>query len=134
MKIELNIPAIGNNPGTVGWLAAGLKSGAINLNEGQTKNGRHGLWLNGPNELKQCLALYDYYNLGNAAGFDAPKYQTIEDAGAEPESRDGLWSDAAWESLMQAAREWADEMNSARESENPIEIQIIRLETMASAA
>ena len=122
--MELKIKKIGVAKGTIGWLAKGLESGTLTIIEGTMKNSEHhGLWLKGPDGLSQFLGGFNQYNLDPQDG-NFQKYDKAE----EYSDRHGLWTDAAWKSLMQIAETWCDECNQLIEDEEPIEIKIIRVE------
>jgi hypothetical protein len=111
----MNIPikSIGYNIGTIGWLAKGLESGTLKLEEGKLKsNGNHGLWLKG--EREQFLAAF------NRFGFTTGDYNLdikYNIAGDYPNDRDPIWTNAAWDKLMEIAQKWCDEKNEIRESD-----------------
>jgi hypothetical protein len=128
--MEIAIKRIGYKTGTVGWLAAGLQAGTITLKEGEMKsNGHHGLWLKGqqgkPGEpfYSQFLAAYDEYNVGDQLT-SARKYAPASD---EPGLRESIWTDAAWETLMEIAADWCEMCNAEREEDQPVNIKIARV-------
>lgn len=133
MKMEIEVKAIGTARGTVGWLAKGLKDGSLIIREGSMKStGNHGLWLKDKMEgidgkkhdgkLSQFLAAFNPYGLDHR--YDGPEYSRYSTA--DDEDREGLWSDAAWESLMVIARQWCDQMNTALKAEEPLTVALVR--------
>jgi hypothetical protein len=72
--------------------------------------------------LSQILATY------NREGIYWEGANKYEVAGDQPNDREGLWTDAAWKSLVIIAQAWCDECNKLIEQEEPIEIKIIRVE------
>ena len=131
--MEIKIKKMGNARGTVGWLSAGLENGTLKIIESTMKaNGNHGLWLKGHDKegrenLSQFLAAYNRYNLSPQEYTNACSYETVDQNRGECD-REGLWSEAAWNTLMSIAEQWCGTMNSALESEEPAKINISRIE------
>lgn len=115
MNINIAIKSIGYNVGTIGYLRAGLETSSLRLEEGKLKsNGNHGLWLQG--ERTQFLAAFNRHDFttclnmyGNSIDNGASEY-----AIADFEDRNPIWTNAAWESLMEIAQKWCDERNECR--------------------
>ena len=126
--MEINIKRIGYKIGTVGWLAAGLQSGAITITESTLKsNGNHGLWLKATIDgkpLSQYLAAYDRYGVGD----ELPGARTYETAAqcSGPDDREAIWTDAAWHTLMAIAGDWCEMCNAERDADTPIPLKVIR--------
>jgi hypothetical protein len=111
--MNINIKSIGYNVGTIGWLAKGLESGSLKLEDGELKsNGNHGLWLKG--ERQQFLAAFNFYGFDRLENFEI-KYEI-----AEAEQRDPIWTNAAWDKLMEIAQNWCDEQNEIRKNDKQV--------------
>lgn len=127
--MEISVKRIGSAKGTVGWLAKGLETGALVLEEGRIKgNGHHGLWIKGEG-ISQFLAAWNVYDLSAHVLPNAASYHP-----ADAHEREGLWTDAAWESLMSIARQWCDACNEAVSNEAPQDFSIRRVEAKVSTA
>jgi hypothetical protein len=114
--MEIKIRKNGWNTGTVGWLSEGLDKGTLAIKESSMReNGNHGLWLKGPDGLSQYLAAYNQYGLSPSECQSAVQYLP-----ADPEYREGIWTDAAWRTLMQIAEEWCAECNTERERDTQL--------------
>lgn len=125
--MELKIKKIGVAKGTIGWLSKGLESGNLTIIEGTLKKTEHhGLWLKCPDGFSQFLAAYNQYGLDACDG-NFQKYDTADNY----QDRLGVWTDAAWKTLMEIAQSWCDECNEIIESEQPVEIKLIRVEKNA---
>lgn len=125
--MEIKIKKMGIAQGTVGWLSKGLESGTLTIIEGTLKKtGSHGLWLKGTEGFSQFLAAFNQYGLDARDG-NFQKYDTADDN----QDRLGVWTDAAWKTLMKISKAWCDECNAIIELEQPVEIKLIRVETNA---
>ena len=116
------------NIGTIGWLSKGLESGEIKISEGTLKsNGNHGLWLTGPDGLRQYLASYNYYNISDAELRGSEAY-TVGCGSSDGDScRIGIWTDAAWEIVQDIAQQWCDECQKIRDNDQSPEIGVITI-------
>lgn len=122
--MEVKIKSIGEAKGTVGWLAKGLESGELYLEEGTlSRNGNHGLWLESKTDPKVTtfLAAFNQYGLTASECAEANRYTVADDF------FQGQWgSDAFWFTLRTIAKQWCDECNAALEADEAIEIKIVR--------
>ncbi len=125
--MKIIIASNGINQGTIGWLAKEIKKGSLSFTEDNlNRNGNHGLWLNGPDGLKQILAAFNFYGDDEYYGRTSTvEYETVEVF--EPGYRCQLWTDAAWRKLLEIAEKWCDECNTAIENEKDIKINILRV-------
>lgn len=120
METTIKIKAIGYKAGTVGWLAAGLQNGTIELSEGTLKsNGNHGLWIKS-GQVSQLLAARDRYDVGDQLA-SARRYEHVD-----REDRNSIWTDAAWGTLMQIAADWCEQCNAIRDAGEPETIAVVR--------
>lgn len=112
--MNIQIKSIGYNIGTVGWLKSGLESGSLVISEGKLKsNGNHGLWIKGDN-INQFLGAFNVYGFRDwRLDGCIPKYAVANDFA----DRDPIWTDAAWEKLMEIAQKWCDEQNEIRKND-----------------
>ena len=123
--MQISIKKIGEANGTIGWLAAGLESGELELIEAHAKDGgNHGLWLKGQN-FNECLAIFNEYNLSEAEYADALKYSSLS-----KERRHLSATPACWRVLLDIAEQWCEAVNAASENETAPEIKIIRTEVL----
>lgn len=126
--MEITIKKIGKANGTIGWLAVGLASGNIRLEEGHAKNGgNHGLWLKGQKsngeKISQCIAIFNQYDLTEAEYAQAMIYATIA-----PEQRHLICTAACWSALLAIAEQWCDACNAEAVAELAPAIKIVRAE------
>lgn len=123
--MQISIKRIGYKVGTVGWLAAGLQSGAITITEGTMQgNGNHGLWLKCASlKLSQFLAAFDEYGVGD----ELPSAATYAPADDLPGNRKPIFTDAAWDVLQQIAADWCEMCNAERETDTPVSIKAVRV-------
>jgi hypothetical protein len=138
--MEIKIKKIGNARGTVGWLSAGFENGTLEIVEStMERNGNHGLWIKEykmiegkqTKVLSQFLAAYNQFDLSPAEYDDACTYQVADKN--EPDTRKGLWTDAAWETLMKIAQDWCDICNAKNKEEKPLKAKISRIEIKEAA-
>ena len=121
--MNIKIKRIGYHKGTVGWLAAGLQDGSLQIIEGRMKkSGNHGLWLKGPEQLRQFMAAHNRYNLSILEYDKADRYEPCGD-----EDRGPFLTDACWQSLRQIAREWCDLCNAERDQDKPEAFHLSRI-------
>jgi len=103
MDVKVTIKDIGYKVGTVGWLREGLENGTLEIVEGETYNGRHGLFLHHgtDKELSQTLALFDPYNLASLPGHESEADYTVA-----PRESDSEWNigDTLLSSIIQPGR------------------------------
>jgi hypothetical protein len=117
--MEISIKKIGNAKGTTGWLAENITNGTLKFIEGVTEvNKYHGLWLQDTKDFCQFLAAYE-------DGYRTNNYRSAEE---NDETRKGLWTDAAWSTLMDIAEQWCKDCNAALAAEEPMKIKIVRIE------
>jgi hypothetical protein len=134
--MEIKIKKVGNEIGTVGWLAAGIADGSIKITEGRTKSqivnniecgAKHGLWLYwGDGKQMLCLALQNAYGLTPDDFADCYKYEIIEKNG------DPVWShgdmigctEACWDTIIEIAQGWIDHTTEQREKDKKVKITI----------
>lgn len=117
------IKRIGYKVGTCGWLAEGLESGEIRLEEGLCQAGDHGLWLKFGKCQQQFLAGFNQHGLQDRSLPGATRYDVIEDErDASP-----LFTPACLRILMNIAKQWCDQCNEEREEDPPVQISIKRL-------
>lgn len=144
--MQINLPKIGTNFGTCGWLKAGLEDGTIRLHVGTAKNHktdsipRNGLWLKikkpllntgnaaddfnrdgSPREWTQPLAIFNLYELSPRDIWSAYTYTVITDQNGELEDFIGC-TPACWSRLREIAEKWAIEAMASRENDNCSEI------------
>jgi hypothetical protein len=109
--MNIKIKSIGYNIGTIGYLATGLKSGALKLNEGKMKStGNHGLWLAG--ERSEFLGAFNRYALTLRDFVGADEYRPADAAELDP-----IWTDAARAKLVEIASNWCAEQNQKRKDD-----------------
>jgi hypothetical protein len=121
--MEIKLKKIGNTRGTIGWLTEGLTNGSILISEGKGESdGYHGLWLketkDGEKSHSEFLAGFNVFGAGPAKYSLWPEFDS-----------DRVFTPSARKAIINAAQEWVDEMNEALETEETIEIKIIRVET-----
>jgi hypothetical protein len=115
MELKITIKGIGYNVGTCGWLKTGLENGSIEIVEGVSNSGSHGLWLHHSGDKSQTLALWDPYDLQNThpdlVGYDvAPR-----DSDCGWNIGDAVpWTDAAWAVIEEIAHAWVRHVTERR--------------------
>ena len=123
--MNITIKKIGYKVGTVGWLAAGLQSGAVAISEGTLRdNGHHGLWLEttiNDKPFSQFLAAYDQYSVGDRE----PSLRDYRPVGDE--YRGTIWTNAAWTTLEAIAQDWCIACNEERAADEPRDMKAVRV-------
>lgn len=127
MKVE--IKNVGWREFTCGWLAKGLQSGDLRIEQGVTKRGmRPGLWLQwtrGDKQHIECLAVFNPFEFDSPENIHLARFQSCGERdtpwGGEP---DHPWTEAAWRMLDEIGRSWCDAMTAERENDVPVKLTV----------
>ena len=110
--MDITIKRNGYKKGSVGWLAAGLDSGELQLSEAFTTTGHHALWLKGDESFSQFLGAHNRYGLTLSEYSKADQYEP-----ASEDDRDPVLTEACWASIMDIAQQWCDQCNESRDND-----------------
>jgi len=127
--MEIKIKSIGTKKGTVGWLKAGILSGAIYFREAATKKGnRPGLKIYTPEITDgMWVALKNPHNLSDSdlvSGYDNIALVTSDGGGWCGGDEIGC-TDACWSAIKRVALAWKERIEAQESAEKEPRITVI---------